>query len=324
MTPSRVALVLMLGMGGCRGAAPLPPQALELNRSGIEALEKGDLEAADTRFSLALEYSPRFVEALTNLGLVELQRGNFKRAEKLLVRARRVNPDVAQPHHGLGLLAERRGLRERALEHYGDALEVDPGFAPARSNLARLLFDEGRTEQARIEFSKLVESAPGDPLGHAGLIESLLRLARYDEADALLDRAHSGFPDSGEIELLSCRRLLRNGKAAEAIDRLSHLAGKRDDLGVRALGWVATAELARGHPRSALDAARRALSLNRRDPVAVYAMALALARLGDPAAKRWLEWALSLDPENPELGRALRRARGGTGHRGSARASDPS
>ena len=98
---------------GCSAGAPLPPPAAALNRAGIEALERGDLETADARFSVALEYSPRFVDALVNLGLVELERGNFRRASVLFERARRLNPDVAQPHHALGVLAERGSFRLR-------------------------------------------------------------------------------------------------------------------------------------------------------------------------------------------------------------------
>ena len=71
---------------GCKGAAPLPAKAVELNRQGAAALEAGDLETADARFALALEYNPRFVEALCNQGLVELQRGNFRQARRLLAQ----------------------------------------------------------------------------------------------------------------------------------------------------------------------------------------------------------------------------------------------
>jgi Flp pilus assembly protein TadD len=83
------ALALALSIWGfaCAGSAPLPAKALELNRAGVDALAAGDLETADARFSLALEYNPNFVDALTNQGLVELQRGNFERARQLLTRA---------------------------------------------------------------------------------------------------------------------------------------------------------------------------------------------------------------------------------------------
>lgn len=91
----------------CTGTAPLAPKAVDLNRAGSEALAAGDLETAEARFALALEYHPRFVEALTNLGMVEMQRGNLARARIDFERARRINPDLAQPHHALGVLAER-------------------------------------------------------------------------------------------------------------------------------------------------------------------------------------------------------------------------
>src|SRR5687767_14432099 len=179
----RYFLVILL-LAGCSAGAPLPPPAAALNRAGIEALERGDLETADARFSVALEYSPRFVDALVNLGLVELERGNFARARVLVERARRLNPDVAQPHHALGVLAERESRRDRASRHYYDALRVDPGFSPSRHNLARLLFESNQLEEALVQYQRLSGTAPRDARALAGLVETLVRLGRTSEADA--------------------------------------------------------------------------------------------------------------------------------------------
>ncbi len=297
----RASLVWLLGLLlatliGCKGAAPLPPKAIELNRSGVEALEQGDLETADARFALALEYNPRFVEALVNQGLVELQRGNFGRARQLLTRARRLNADVAQPHHGLGVLSERERRPDVAAKHYGEALAVDPGFAPARSNLARLLFEAGRYEHARVQFKRLTEVSPRDPAGFIGLAESLLQLGRHAEADVLVKDAAKRFPESAPITILTARRLLRNGDVAGAVALLTPIARSRDDMAVAALGWLATAELARGRARHAVGAAERALALDPHDPVSVYTMAAALTQLGDPGAKSWVARAEALAP----------------------------
>lgn len=297
----RASLVCLLGLFlvtliGCKGAAPLPPKAIELNRSGVEALEQGDLETADARFALALEYNPRFVEALVNQGLVELQRGNFGHARQLLTRARRLNADVAQPHHGLGVLAERERRPDLAAKHYDEALKVDPGFAPARSNLARLLFESGRYEHARVQFKRLTEVAPRDATGFIGLAESLLQLGRHAEADALVNDASKLFPESAPIKILTARRLLRKGDVDAAVELLTPIARSRDDMAVSALGWLATAELARGRARHAVGAAERALALDPRDPVSVYAMAAALTELGDPGAKSWSDRAEALAP----------------------------
>jgi tetratricopeptide (TPR) repeat protein len=279
--------VLQVWLSGCSGTAPLPPRAVALNRAGAEALARGDLETADARLSLALEYSPRFVEALVNQGLVELQRGNFDRARELLMRARRLNEDVAQPHHALGVLAERQARPDLASRHYYEALAVDPGFEPARANLARLLFDAGMLEEALVQYKRLAEAAPGLAEAPIGLAETLLRLGRIAEAEAVAGAARERFPDAAELKVLAARSLLRRGEIEPAIELLAPLGYGRDEVAASALAWLATAELLRHRPRQALGAAERALALEPSSPVATYAMARALEALGDPAALSW-------------------------------------
>jgi tetratricopeptide (TPR) repeat protein len=286
---------------GCAAGAPLPPEAAALNAAGVEALAAGDLETADARLSVALEYSPHFVEALVNLGLVELERGNFGRARLLCERARRLNPDVAQPHHALGVLAEHERRPDRATRHYYDALRVDPGFAPARANLARLLFKGGLVEEALTQYERLVEVAPADPDAAAGLIETLLRLGRRDEAEQRLGVARERFADAPSLVLLGARQELRAGRVAGAIAMLQPLSTRHDELGAAALGWLATAELARGDARAALVPARRALELDPESTVATYALALALRELGSPEAAAWVARALRTSPHDPLL-----------------------
>jgi len=255
-------LLLLVVLAGCSAGVPLPPAAAALNAAGVEALAAGDLESADARFALALEYSPRFVEALVNLGLVELERGNFTRARLLFERARRTNPDMAQPHHALGVLAERERRPDRASAHYYEALRVDPGFAPARDNLARVLFAGGLVEEALVQYQRLVELVPDEPRAAAGLVETLVRLRRFDEADRRLESARKKSPETPELVLLEARRALREGRVTAALDALAPLVERHDELGARALGFLAMAELAQQRPEQAAVAARRALALS--------------------------------------------------------------
>jgi tetratricopeptide (TPR) repeat protein len=270
-------------LAGCAGQAPLPSRALELNQAGAQALAQGDLETADARFSVALEYSPHFVEALVNLGLVEAQRGNFGRARVLLLRARRLNADVAQVHHALGVLAERERRPDVASEHYREALAVDPGFDAARGNLARLLFDAGLFEDARISFKKLVEVAPDAAAGHSGLAESLIQLGRTAEAELVIERASRRFPGDSALALLRARSLLRQGQVEAARALLLPLAERRDEFSARALAWLGAVELARGDFALAARAARRALRQDPDDGLAPHVLARALAS-AQPAA----------------------------------------
>lgn len=296
-----LATAALLVLVGCSAGVPLPEAARALNNAGVEALSRGDLETADARLSVALEYSPHFVDALVNLGIVEILRGNFTRSRQLLERARRINPDVAQPHHALGVLEEHERRPDRASEHYYEALRVDPGFGPSRSNLARLLFAFGSVEEALVQYQRLVEVAPDDPAAFAGLTETLVRLGRVAESDAVLQRALERFPDAPELVLLDARRNLRQGDVLRALERLAPLADRRDELGAAALGWIATAELARGELRAAVSAARLALRLDPESSIATYALAVALATQGSPDAAPWIARARRYAPNDPLL-----------------------
>lgn len=275
--------VLALLLAGCANRPPLPPQAILLNDQGIRYLARGNLEPAEARFQLALEYNPRFVEALCNLALVELERGNFDRASQLLRRALRANENIAQPYHGLGVLAERRGDRTAAADHYRAALAVDPGFIPARLNLARLLFEAHHYYHAKDEFTKLTELCPDCREAQVGLAETLIQLGRRDEAETLIEMLAPRFPDYPPLEVLEARVELRRGQTESAVRRLTPLTAGGDATAALALSWLAVAELIRHRPRAAIGAAKRALALDTSSRVARHALEAALQQLDRPA-----------------------------------------
>jgi len=270
-------------------------------------------EQAEARFALALEYHPRFVEALTNLGLVEMQRGNLARARLQFERARRINPDLAQPHHALGVLAERERRPDIAADHYRDALKVNPGFGPSRANLGRVLFAAGRFHEAREQFLRLVEVDPGQLAGRTGLVETLLQLGREDDSNTVLDKAHDDFGDVPTVLLLLARRSIRRGAFDEAEAILLPLTRERDDNARAAWGWIATARLARSDVNGALDAADSAFRLDRDDAVATYVVAMALRSKKDHRALAWLERAHLLAPNNGLVSAEIERARAEAG-----------
>jgi len=264
---------------GCAGTVPLPKKALALNAAGAEALGRGDLSTAEARLSVALEYSPRFVEAWVNLGYVELRRGNFEQARRDFVKARSLNKDIPAPHHALGLLADEQGDGEEAERCYRRALEVDPGFGPARANLARRLFARGQYENAREQFQRLREVAPAEVEGWAGEAESLRALGREVEAEQVVVVAREQVGDAPALLLLVARARLTRGDWDEAEALLARVVGDRDrERAGTAWAWMAVARVGRGDMDGAREAACAALAIDREDPVAKYALALTLSR----------------------------------------------
>jgi Flp pilus assembly protein TadD len=276
MRPASALLGLVASVG-CAASVPLPQKAIDLNAAGAGFLQAGDLSSAEASLSVALEYSPRFVEAWVNLGYVELRRGNFEQAGRDFARARDLNPDLPAPHHALGLLADKQGRGEQAEQHYRAALAVDPGFVPARSNLARRLFARGQYENAREQFERLEQVAPAAAEGWAGHSEALLALGRDAEAESVLQRGLARVGEAPALMLIVGRRHLWRGEWDDAEAVLAALVGGADRaLACAAWAWIAVGRLARGDPSGAIEAARAALAIDRKDPVALYAMRQAL------------------------------------------------
>jgi Flp pilus assembly protein TadD len=264
---------------GCAGDLPLPKKALALNAAGADALAQGDLTTAEARLSVALEYSPRFVEAWVNLGYVELRRGNFEQARRDFLKARTLNKDIPAPHHALGLLADEEGKDDEAEQCYRRALEVDPGFAPSRANLARLLFARGQYENAREQFQRLREVSPETPEGWAGEAESLRELGRVAEAEVLVVVAREKIGDAPALLLLAARTRLARGDAEAAEAILARVVGDRDRRrAAAAWAWTALAREERGDIEGARLAAQAALAIDREEPVAKYALSVSEGR----------------------------------------------
>jgi Flp pilus assembly protein TadD len=269
------AIAALVWLVACASTAPLPPKAIALNAAGAQAIARGDLSAAEASLSVALEYSPRFVEAWVNLGYVELRRGNFDQARHDFLRARDLNQDIPAPHHALGLLADREGLGAAAEEHYRAALKVDPGFPPARANLARRLFARGQYENAREQFERLVQVAPDEIEGWTGDAEALLQLGREAQSESVVARARDRFGDAPPLMLLVARERLQRGQWQEAEALLAPLIGVADRGRVcAAWAWIAVARAARGDSAGASEAARASLSIDRDDPVARNVLSL--------------------------------------------------
>jgi Tfp pilus assembly protein PilF len=271
-----VPAFLLSTLNSCAHPAQLPAKAIELNREGAAAMAAGDLERAEARVALALEYNPRFTESWVNLGLIEMNRGNFERANRDFIKARDLNPDLPAPNHALGLLADRQGRGPDAEKSYRAALKVDPGFAPARINLSRLLFARGAFEEAREQFLRVTEVAPEFVEGWAGLGETLLRLERTEDARQLLARARATLGPQPALELLEARLLLRRNAFAQAAERLEPLSRNPDRAQASAaLSWLAIARLGKGDAGGATEAAERAVSIDADNGIARYALRVA-------------------------------------------------
>lgn len=214
----------------CGASGGLPPEAVTLNARGAEALAAGDLDDADARFRLALEFHERFAEPRANLGVVMLRRGDLDGAERHLRAALQLNDEFDEAWSNLGVVLRRRGALDEAAEAFERALALDPALVAARRNLADIWLLQGAFAEARAQLQRLVQLV--EPTGADGLrAHALLAYAdlRLERPDAAQRRAEQVLRAAPEHAVARTVRGALHARAARPHAALSDLAAALDD-----------------------------------------------------------------------------------------------
>jgi tetratricopeptide (TPR) repeat protein len=146
------------------------------------------------------------------------------------------------------------------------ALRLNAAPPPASPpHPAVILFTRGEFERARGFFAEEARRAPKQAWPQIGLIRSLLRLDRWEEALRVADNALRVFPESGDLRGLRSLALLRAGRFAEAAADAKQAYQKEpfSFFALLALGSSATWE---GNTTLGRTAFLRAIDLRPDDP----------------------------------------------------------
>jgi tetratricopeptide (TPR) repeat protein len=167
----------------------------------------------------------------------------------------------------LGRCYERLGEADQQYAACRRAVDLAPQDVPARLGLAAALAGQGKTDEAIEAYQQLVAAAPqaGIPLARLLILHNLQvpeAQRRWQEVEAVLDRAAQGLPEAIEVPVLRAAALAAQpGQAGRARDLLRTTLDRHPD---RVGLWIALAKLAgqQGRPEEArpvLEEARRRL-----------------------------------------------------------------
>ena len=294
-----------LVLGACASGGGLPEPAVSHNEEGARLLARGDLEDAEARFRLALEYHPRFSEPRANLGAVALQRGDLDAAESHLRGAIQLNEDFAEAWSNLGVVLDRQGRSGEARDAWERALSIEPGLVNARRNLAGRLMRDQVWAPARAHLLRLVQIAPDDPVAQGMLAYCELRLGRPTAARHRADAVLAVAPDEPIARVVRGAALAASGALAEARVDLE-LAQTDLVVGRDAQTRLAAVLLLSGERIEAERMVSELLAADPLDPAAhLVGAAAALDRDDAHAARRHADAALEAAP-SLEAAQALR------------------
>ena len=235
----------------------VPADARNTYQQAIDALAKGDTNAAVANLQSAIRSYPRYVRALNDLGVIYLQLGQLDQAATIFRQAIKINESFVYPRLNLGIVLIRQRKYADAVDMlgrlyqeaslplarlpYGEALaetgkisEAEKIFrtvsddlnasdairAEARFRLGALLNKQNRFADAIPQFEEALKLQPNMVMAHLQLGGALLQLKKLADAERALLKAYElGGSSAGAAQLL--------------LGEAYHLQGKYD-LAIRA------------------------------------------------------------------------------------------
>jgi len=163
--------------------------ALDHNNIAMEALARGDLEAAWSRLALALQLSPRLSQLWVNLGVVYRHAGQLSEAEWSLLQALAVDRADRSAMNNLVVLYGQMG-RDNERDYWVDRIERHRDRNPYyHAWLGDRAGEEGDWTGALEHYRVALKLHPGDStlLYATGIVH--FRLQQYDAAERLIEQA---------------------------------------------------------------------------------------------------------------------------------------
>lgn len=216
LTAPLILTMVLLGACASTGGQPALPDTATMQAEVEQAMEAGDLDAAQESVRQLLGADPQDVGALqvllrlhtTNdneagqravaqqiltispqhglslerLGMLALANGQLSAATDYLKRAVEAEPERWGAWNGLGIVADARGSSGEAEEHFRRGLEVIPGHPTLLANLGWSKLLAGQPVEAERLMRQAMESAPDDLATRSNLAFCIALQGRYDEA----------------------------------------------------------------------------------------------------------------------------------------------
>src|ERR1700722_18872209 len=302
----------------------VPPDALPLLQSGIDAENRGALDEAVASFQKAADLAPNSAIVLLRLGDALMKKHDYAAAIPPLKHAAELSPDAPAVHQLLGYALLSAGYAAEAIPHLkviNDAgalgiAELQAGqAAEAVANLqaalakspddSDLLFYLSRasTALAGQSLDRLRSVDPNSARGHQALGQTDYEMKMFAEAAKEYEQAIAMRPDLPGLRLELGQVFAAGSQWAMAQEQFRAEA-KLQPGSAKAAYRLGNALLQQGKMKEAAEELKRSDSLSPGMPETLYALGRAAAISDPDAAEHALEGVIELEKDSPLAGQA--------------------
>jgi tetratricopeptide (TPR) repeat protein len=296
-----------------------PNHATALGVLGVAEFESGNYRAAEQAFDRAYEKGLRDPTFENDRGRLYLEMGDYDRAIRYFRRALESTPQFWEAASNIAVAQRRAGDLEASAGTLEALIEEAPQYAPAHYNLAEVYraiaetaVGEDREAWARRswrEYNLALEfgADPDQVLTRRATLSVFVEDLESAEEDLL---ALSGDPSVSARVLTMLARVKKEQGRLDIAEQILIMATAREDADALAWAELGEVRLRRQNPQGARGALERACLLDAKLIVSRVNLSIACSALGDhEAALAAIQQAEHLDPDHPLVQEQLRNLR---------------
>ena len=196
-----------------------------LKRENLDPIEEAKgyaqlIDKAAAEYERALKVTPKYAEALNNLGNIRKDQKQYNEAIRCLELSIEIFSDNPNTYNNLGTVFAMKGNFNKAALYFTKAVRLQPSYIDARQNLGQAYQQQGRLDVAEKEFGEVLQMTRG---------MMLRQKKRLETARVMVDQAKKpGSP-------LTYEQRNRAGGELDAAEQASRMANSKYQRSLRLL-----------------------------------------------------------------------------------------
>ncbi len=178
--------------------------------------EKKYTDAIDN-YNLAVNYDPKQIEYVIDLGEAYLATGSLDSANQQFYKATDMDPENPDALAGIGDVYAAQNIYDAAITNYKQALAIDSTNIEVRIKLGNMYMKTGKGKKAYEEFAEVSRQAPNNAQAQYNAGELLFANQLYKEAIPFLAKYHQLVPTDFKTLLQLAESAINAGMYSDAI-----------------------------------------------------------------------------------------------------------